>query len=472
VDLEFRMNRDLCRILCLMLLLQVLLSAMEISIVVSQPAAGDWVVTGEEVVEDREIVLNGDLIAENGGNLTLRNVRLVMNCGYDGEFNIEVREGSMYIYDSYVTAADMKHRFQFDVGGDSVFVMRNSELHGCGWKEDQGLCIKDENARAIIEGNTISDGRCGIVLNPASNVVIANNVIIGGDFGILGWGCSYNNITNNIIAGCTHGLLLGGGSSGNIIYLNNFTDNYIGAEDEGIDNSWDYNGRGNYWSGYYGWDEDGDGIGDTPYNINPNGVDHYPLGPTRSEITFDLSATSITEGESVTITGSIHPNPGSVEVILEYSSDEGITWNKLASIGTDADGSYSYSWSPDTGSYRIRAKWAGNWCYRAFSNPIPKTLTVTSIISPTIVVGIAATLVVAIIGGYLFMKSRKPAPPKPPPEVKVKPPLKPPAKPPAKKEVLLLEELEEMYRSGRITETAYRRLKKKYEAEANSSMQD
>jgi len=69
--------------------------------------------------------------------------------------------------------------------------------------------------------------------------------------------------------------------------------------------------------------------------------------------------------------------------------------------------------------------------------------------------------VAAVVAIAAAMKSRG-RPPKPakPPEVK---PLKieRPPKPPTREE--LLKELEELYRSGRIAETTYRRLKKKYE---------
>jgi len=78
-------------------------------------------------------------------------------------------------------------------------------------------------------------------------------------------------------------------------------------------------------------------------------------------------------------------------------------------------------------------------------------------------VPLGAVAAVVAVAAVMKSRGRPPKPPKPP-EVK---PLKiePPPKPPTREE--LLKELEELYRSGRIAETAYRRLKKKYEARTN-----
>ena len=42
-------------------------------------------------------------------------------------------------------------------------------------------------------------------------------------------------------------------------------------------NIWDNGFEGNYWDNYNGTDGDGNGIGDTPYIINENNQDNYPL---------------------------------------------------------------------------------------------------------------------------------------------------------------------------------------------------
>ncbi|MHA2475232.1 MAG: hypothetical protein ACXAES_18580 [Promethearchaeota archaeon] len=38
-----------------------------------------------------------------------------------------------------------------------------------------------------------------------------------------------------------------------------------------------YNNIGNFWNDYLGTDNDGDGIGDSPYYIAPDIQDNYPL---------------------------------------------------------------------------------------------------------------------------------------------------------------------------------------------------
>ena len=57
-------------------------------------------------------------------------------------------------------------------------------------------------------------------------------------------------------------------------------DNASASSDTGSNNRWDCDGEGNYWGDYDGSNKNGDGVGDTPYHIPPNGVDNYPLMTT------------------------------------------------------------------------------------------------------------------------------------------------------------------------------------------------
>ena len=60
------------------------------------------------------------------------------------------------------------------------------------------------------------------------------------------------------------------------IYANCFIYNDFQAYDDGS-NYWNSTSRGNFWSDYTGEDTDSDGIGDSPYYIDSNSIDYYPM---------------------------------------------------------------------------------------------------------------------------------------------------------------------------------------------------
>jgi len=87
-----------------------------------------------------------------------------------------------------------------------------------------------------------------------------------------------NNITSNSEIGINNNQY----SSDNLIHHNNFIDNGNQSTTyTGETNSWGWDNGfpsgGNYWSDYNGTDSNEDGLGDTPYIINENNQDNYPL---------------------------------------------------------------------------------------------------------------------------------------------------------------------------------------------------
>ncbi|MEX2703452.1 MAG: hypothetical protein Q6368_010375 [Candidatus Baldrarchaeota archaeon] len=76
------------------------------------PQSGDWIITNETYVYDETIVLNGSIVVESGGKLTLENVTLKFNCTFDGQFNITVKSGGfLNITDSTITTINPTCRY-------------------------------------------------------------------------------------------------------------------------------------------------------------------------------------------------------------------------------------------------------------------------------------------------------------------------------------------------------------------------
>jgi parallel beta-helix repeat protein len=190
-----------------------------------------------------------------------------------------------------------------------------------------GIWLISSSNNSISGNNIANNWNMGIYLGDSpNNSLSGNNITNNGDYGIRlssSWICtshictpsnagSYNsivgnNITNNNRAGIyldssSNNSIVGNSisasnedgihlyySSNNTIYHNNFVNNTQHVRFEfGYANFWDdgYPSGGNYWSGYRGVDlysgpyqnETGyDWIGDSPYVIDQNNIDRYPL---------------------------------------------------------------------------------------------------------------------------------------------------------------------------------------------------
>jgi len=150
----------------------------------------------------------------------------------------------------------------------------------------------------LILGNTIINnnyGNSGIFLSNSNDNFFCKNKLSGiFGYGIELWNSNNNTITANDIANSQLATITEGNSSDNKIYLNNFfkdnnwrdyiydeyTDPNIRAANPTLTistNIWDFDKKGNYWGNYNGSDLNNDGIGDTPYVINVNNQDNFPL---------------------------------------------------------------------------------------------------------------------------------------------------------------------------------------------------
>ncbi len=128
-----------------------------------------------------------------------------------------------------------------------------------------GLALMEVRNQTVRHNRAWGNSDHGIMLRTLQDSVIENNIVAGNHKGFFIYDAEYNRIENNLVIDNRIGVHLWAGSKHNQVRGNDFIRNrdqvkYVAAQDE----YWD----GNYWNNYAGWDRNGDGIGDTPYEAN------------------------------------------------------------------------------------------------------------------------------------------------------------------------------------------------------------
>jgi parallel beta-helix repeat protein len=165
-----------------------------------------------------------------------------------------------------------------DVENSANITIENNVIEGNGL-DNIGIMLA-HSTECRIADNTITNAIYdGVRLWFSNSNVLNRNLIKDDDCGIFLHGSNENTISENTISRSGGaGIYFGFGSSRNLMFHNNFIDNWIpvGSYDGSV-NIWDSGCEGNYWSDYTGTDSDKDGVGDMPYVIGSNNIDHYPL---------------------------------------------------------------------------------------------------------------------------------------------------------------------------------------------------
>ena len=131
-----------------------------------------------------------------------------------------------------------------------------------------GLALMEVREQTVRNNRAWGNSDHGIMLRTLQDSVIEGNVVAGNSRGFFIYDVEYIKLNNNLVVDNTVGVHLAAGSKNNEVEGNDFISNreqvrYVGARDE----RWGAK-SGNHWSNYLGWDRDGDGMGDVPYEAN------------------------------------------------------------------------------------------------------------------------------------------------------------------------------------------------------------
>jgi parallel beta-helix repeat protein len=347
---------------------------------------GDTYELTANIYSDSEglVIERGGITLDGAGHTILGSGGGAAGIYLDGTDNVTIKNISVeaHLYGIY-----MQQCSDNTIIGDSM----ENDTHG--------IFLLDSSNNNIIVSN-ITDNYDGVSLLSSSD----SNSIVGcritGNDGDLGEGIYFYMSSNNLIY---HNLL-----AGNRL---NVYDAAWDCADPGLIspsiNTWDagYPSGGNYWSDYNGTDvksgpyqnlTGSDGIGDTPYVIDMNNLDHYPLFTPVLPIHF-IAVTNVTlyktvvgqdYGVNITVTVADQGTYAETFTVTAYANTNSIiSQNVTLSSGTSTN--FAFTWNTTDFAY-------GNYTISAYAWPVPNE---TSTADNNFTGGLVAVSIVGDITG-------------------------------------------------------------------------
>jgi parallel beta-helix repeat protein len=251
----------------------------------------------------------GGVVPPGGGQVILANCSNVSVTGHEFKFgtvgielgyssNCKIKGNDVSQNDAYGIYISNSYGNNI-FGNEASYTGVGITIRGSGWNNITGNTVSYNSFGGIalsgtnnniITGNSVSSNdNYGIYLDGATYNEIMINSISDNLYGLyVKYWSTFNEIMINSISDNVNGIYIIDNSTDNGIYHNNIMANINQAYDDHWDNNWDngYPSGGNYWSDYIGVDLNStpsqdvpppDGIGDTPYIIDLNSQDNYPL---------------------------------------------------------------------------------------------------------------------------------------------------------------------------------------------------
>ena len=131
-----------------------------------------------------------------------------------------------------------------------------------------GLALMETRDQLVRNNQVWANSDHGIMLRTIQDSVVENNIVAGNQRGFFIYDAEYNTLRGNLVIDNEVGVHLWAGSFNNQVDGNDFIRNrqqirYVASRDQ----PWGKK-EGNYWSNYLGWDRNGDGKGDVPYEAS------------------------------------------------------------------------------------------------------------------------------------------------------------------------------------------------------------
>jgi len=253
---------------------------------VTRSGRGIIVSSKNNMFADNIVCLNsGDGILLGGSNSTLISNTVSSN----GLYGIRIHSSSTNTLQNNTISNNVEGIFVFTESRYNTLI--GNTLAG----NTRGIYLLYYSMNNSLIANTASNNGIGIQLTQCcNNNTLVDNVAFSNNLGIGLKDSRRNVLSGNKILSNQQGILLELASNKNAFFRNSFVNN---TKQVLIDNSynttWYTDRKGNFWSNYNGTDLDGDEIGDTPYIIDENNTDNYPLMKpyswwTLADVNYDL----------------------------------------------------------------------------------------------------------------------------------------------------------------------------------------